>query len=192
MWSLCSQGRGTATGASLLTAMTVLLGMVVVSCNGSEDRRDDGIPAQRATVMLTVEPSPTPPLLPQVSIEYGGNVYWEFPIGYSWPMSYGHEQLIAEPLLKESSDNEPSLLVKRGDDLLVVVSSDDPSQFEVWVMLSPVLETGRFLQLGEAVYSSFAGKGITLDFPPDVYVLSAHYESQLGYVSYDFKVEVVN
>ena len=144
----------------------------------------------------TLEPSPTPPPLPQVFIEYGGNVLERLPAGYSWPMRHGHEQLIAEPLPKEVFDSEPSLLVKRRDDLLVVVSSDDPSQFEVRVWVLPVLEpttdTVPILQLGEAVYLSFAGKGITLDFPPDVYRLSAGYESHLGYVLYDFKVEVVN
>ena len=192
MWSLCSSGRGTATGASLLTAMTVLLTIVAVSCDGSGDRRGNGLPAQRAAVTPTLEPSPTPPPLPQVSIEYGGNVHRRRTVGYSWPMTRGHEELAAEPLLKEVFDNEPSILVKRGDDLLVVVSSDDPSEFEVRVWVLPVLRTDSFLQLGEAVYSSFAGKGITLDLPPDVYRLSARYESQLGYVLYDFKVEVVN
>ena len=163
-----------------LLVVVVVLSLVAVSCARSGDLRDEG--------------TPTPPLPPQVSIEYGGNVQKGRQGSYSWPIRNGYGgELLAEEWPADDFDKAPALVVKRGDDLGVIVLSGDPSQFEVRAYVYTVLRADDWLVWpGEEVYSSLAGKGITLDLPPDVYLLTIDYESQLGYIFYEFKVEVVN
>ena len=149
-------------------------------------------PARQTPATPTLEPPPTPPPLPTISISHDGNVHWSNPSGYSWPTDYGHATLISEPLTLELLNKEATILVKRGESLLVVVSSSDLNNFEVKAKILPVLELDPMVEFGEAVYSGLAGERITLDLPPAVYRLNAHYESQTGYVIYNFKVEVSN
>ena len=47
------------------------------------------------------------------------------------------------------------------------------------------------LRLGEAVYSATAVKTLTLDLPPDVYLLGLFYRSRMGNVAFGFRLEIV-
>ena len=127
--------------------VAVLWGLVVVSCARSGDLRDGGIPAQRAVETPLLEPPVTPPPIPQVAIEYDGNLHQGRRGNYAWPTRYGTTVMIEEGPYGPDFDIARSLVVRRGDDLVVVVSSDDPSQFEVLVLVFPILGRHPGLEL---------------------------------------------
>ena len=130
-----------------------------------------------------------PPLRPQVSLEHGGRSYQGRRGSYCWPVSAA-SRVCAHRTQWRRFDEVPPVLMKRGDEFSVVVTSDDSSPREVKTSVFTVLETEPVLKMGEEVYSSDALDRITLDIPPGFYVLSTSYKSQLGDVSYGFKLEI--
>ena len=110
---------------------------------------------------------------------------------YCWPVS-ANSSICVDKIGWEGFDRAPALSVKRGDELSVVVTSDESSPGEVQVQVYTVQSTEPFLRPGEEVYGAAAGEGITLDMEPGVYFLSAFYKSNLGDVSYAFKLEMVD
>lgn len=134
--------------------------------------------------------APRPPALPQVSIEYGGGVHNGRQGSYCWPVT-ANSNVCVDKIGWEDFDSSPVLSVKRGDDLSVVVRTDEAIPGEVQVQVYTVEGTKPFLAPGDEVYSGSAGEGTTLDLEPGVYFLSAFYKSGLGDVSYGFKLEMV-
>ena len=199
--------------------VAVTLCLAALSCANSETPRDEGAPSQmratplpaatplkaataslpaatparpmtRATVLPPQEPAPTPPPLPLVSIEHGGSVHYGRQGSNCWPVSAN--SIICGDVVWEDFDSAPTVSVKRGDELSVVVSTDESSPGEVQVQVFTVKSTEPFLRPGDEVYSSPAGDGTTLDLEPGVYFLSAFYKSGLGDVSYGFRLEMVD
>ncbi len=148
-------------------------------------------PVAKATAVPTQEPAPTPPPLPWVSIEYGGSVHYGRQGSYCWPVS-ANSGVCADKIGWEDFDSAPALSVKRGDELSVVVSTEETSPGEVQVQVYTVESTEPFLGPGDEVYSGAASEGVKLDLPAGVYFLSAFYKSRLGDVSYGFRLEMVD
>ena len=201
-----------------LAVVAVLLGLTAVSCDSTEDLGGEGAPppmpstpfpaatalpaatpdptaatparpAAKFVAVPTLEPGPTPPAVPWVSIEYGGSVHYGRQGSYCWPVS-ANSSVCVDKIGWEDFDSAPALEVKRGDELSVVVLTDETSPGEVQVQVYTVQSTEP-LRPGEEVYSAPAGEGTTLDIEPGTYFLSAFYKSRLGDVSYGFKLEVV-
>ena len=59
------------------------------------------------------------------------------------------------------------------------------------VQVLTVESTVPVVTLDQEVYSTVAGEGVEFNFTPDVYFLQTFYKSQLGDVSYGFKLEIV-
>ena len=88
-------------------------------------------------------------------------------------------------------DRAPSVVVKQGDEVSVRVESDESSLGQVMAEVLMVESTMPVVTLGEKVYSVPAAEVVEFNFPPGVYFLSAFYQSPLGDVSYEFKLEIV-
>ena len=148
------------------------------------------LPKQPKTAVPTVEPLATPPPLPRVSIEYDGRTYYGRQGSSCWPVSV-NSSLCADRAGWIAFDRAPSLVVKRGDGVSVILESYESRLGVVVVQVFTVESTVPVVMRGEEVYSTVAGEGMALNLPPDVYYLSAFYKSRLGDVSYGFKLEIV-
>ena len=149
-------------------------------------------PITRVTLPPLEAPGATPPpALPSVAIEYGGSTHYGRQGSYCWPVT-ANSTACVDKIGWEDFDTAPAVSVKRGDELSVVVTTDESNPGEVQVQVYTVEETEPFLAPGDEVYSSPAGEGTTLDLEPGVYFLSAFYKSGLGDVSYGFKLEMVD
>ena len=132
-----------------------------------------------------------PPALPSVAIGYDGAVHNGRQGSYCWPVT-ANNSVCVDKIGWEDFESAPAVSVKQGDELSVVVTSDESNPGEVQVQVYTVESTDPFLLPGNEVYSRPAGEGITLDIEPGTYFLSAFYKSRLGDVSYGFKLEMVD
>ena len=122
-----------------------------------------------------------------VSIEYGGSLHYGRQGSYCWPVS-ANSSACVDKIGWEDFDSASALLVKRGDEISVVVSTDESSPGEVTVQVLTIERTEPYLRPGDQVYSGRADEGVKLDLPPGDYFLNAFYKSRLGDVSYGFKL----
>ena len=82
--------------------------------------------------------------------------------------------------------------MKRGDEFSIRISGSDPASDEFRVRASIPQETRLAVKPGEELFSSDSLEGLRLDLPAGVYFVSTFYKSQLGDVSFGFKVEIVD
>ena len=148
------------------------------------------LPKQRETAVPTVGPLATPPPLPRLSIEYDGRTYYGRQGSYCWPVSV-NSSVCAERVRWMGFDSAPSLVVKQGGEVSVVIESDESNLGQVVAEVLTIKSTVPVVTLGEEVYSTLAEEGVEFNLPPDVYFLHAFYKSPLGDVSYEFKLEIV-
>ena len=146
-----------------LVVVAVVLGLTAISCASSRDLRGDGAPPQmpatplpaatpakpeaRVTAVPPQEPGPTPPAVPRVSIEHGGGVHYGRQGSYCWPVS-ANSSICANKIGWEDFDSAPALSVKRGDELSVVVSTDETSPGELHRAGLHRRGDGAFLEAG--------------------------------------------
>ncbi len=150
--------------------------------------RFDALLADSSLMKLVLTFPECSPPLPQMSLEYGGRAYQGWIDNYCWPTQT--DSRFCDDTVGAGPDGASPVLMKRGDEFSIVVSSDDPSPSEVTTSVFTVLETGPVLKMGEEVYPSDALDRLPLDIPSGFYVLSTVYKSQLGEVTYGFKVEI--
>ena len=135
--------------------------------------------------------SPAPPPLPWLLIEYDGDLYQGRQDSYCWPL-IPNSKVCANLIAWEDFDKAQALMVRRGDEIIVVVETKEGSPGDVTAQVFTVLDTEPELKLGEEVYSAGADQSVTLDLPPDIYFLSLFYKSRAGDISYGFKLEIVD
>ena len=104
-------------------------------------------PVARVTAVPPQEPGPTPPAVPWVSIEYGGGVHYGRQGSYCWPVN-ANSSICADKIGWEDFDSAPALSVKRGDELSVVVSTDETSPCELHRAGLHRRGDGAFLEAG--------------------------------------------
>ena len=176
----CIGSAQLAVGCSLTVFAAVMLTMAGIACG------DNTAPL---TVATEAEPDPAPQR-PRIHIEYEGRLYEGRSGSYCWPVdSITNVCANAAPL--DGFEGAPTLQVKRGHEAAVIVRSEELEMGEVMAEVITVLGNEPTLRLGEAVYSSTAVKRLTLDLPPDVYLLGLFYRSRLGNVSFGFRLEIV-
>ena len=83
-------------------------------------------------------------------------------------------------------------MMKRGDAFSIRISGSDPASDEFRVRASIPQETRLAVKPGEELFSSDSLEGLRLDLPAGVYFVCTFYKSQLGDVSFGFKVEIVD
>ncbi len=132
-----------------------------------------------------------PPPLPQVSLEHGGRSYQGWRGSYCWPVS-ANSRVCADSVGWQGFDKVSAVLMKRGDAFSIRISGSDPASDEFRVRASIPQETRLAVKPGEELFSSDSLEGLRLDLPAGVYFVSTFYESQLGDVSFGFKVEIVD
>ena len=135
--------------------------------------------------------SPAPPPLPWLLIEYDGGLHQGRQDSYCWPL-IPNSKVCADAIGWEDFDRAQALMVRRGDEIIVVVETKEGSPGDVTAQVFTVLDTEPELKLGEEVYSAGADQSVTLDLPPDIYFLSLFYKSRAGDISYGFKLEIVD
>ena len=126
--------------------------------------------------------SPAPPPLPWLLIEYDGDLYQGRQDSYCWPL-IPNSKVCANLIAWEDFDKAQALMVRRGDEIIVVVETKEGSPGDVTAQVFTVLDTEPELKLGEEVYSAGADQSVTLDLPPDIYFLSLFYKSRAGDIS---------
>ena len=148
------------------------------------------LPKQRATAVPTAQPLVTRKPLPQVAIEYHGRTFYGRQGSYCWPMS-ANSSVCADRVGWIGFDRAPSIVVKQGDEVSVIVKSDESKLGQVIVQVFTVESTVPVVTRGEEILATVAGDGVEFNLPPDVYFLQAFYKSSLGDVSYGFKLEII-
>ena len=146
-------------------------------------------PVVEATVAVPREPPPTPPPFPQVSLEYGGRSYQGWRGSYCWPTS-GNSVLCADSVGWQGFDEASAVSIKRGDQFSIKISGSDPASDEFRVRVSTPQETKLAVRPGEELFSSDSLEGLKLDLSAGIYFVHIFYKSQLGDVSYGFKIEL--
>ena len=132
-----------------------------------------------------------PPPLPQVSLEHGGRSYQGWRGSYCWPVS-ANSRVCADSVGWQGFDKVSAVLMKRGDEFSIRISGSDPASDEFRVRASIPQETRLAVKPGEELFSSDSLEGLRLDLPAGVYFVSTFYKSQLGDVSFGFKVEIAD
>ena len=169
-----------ARRCSLTLFAAVLLAIAAIACG------DDSAPS---TVATEAEPAPAPQR-PWIYVEYEGRLQAGRSGSYCWPVD-SITNICGNVAPLHDFESAPTLRVKRGDEVAVVVKSEEVEKGEVMAEVITVLGEEPTLRLGEAVYSVTAVERLTFELPPDVYLLSLFYRSRLGSVSFGLRLEIV-
>ena len=118
---------------------------------------------------------------------------------HCWPMGDGTRECDETPSWEGLAEAEPFILVRGSKNIYLPVLGDEanPGRIERLQVYS-ILEEKPALKLGEEILSTDAREGETIerfvppDWPEGVYLLVISYESQLGEISYGFKVRLLS
>ena len=133
----------------------------------------------------SAQPTPTVPPIPYLAIMHDGVLHSGWLQELRWPTESGSTWIISGPMHPDTFRKQPSITVRRGDDIEVVIPVEGADPFELSVSVSQVQASGDFEPGGwYRTYSSSTEKVVTLDLPPGLSVLSARYEWGNWFVFY--------